>query len=94
MVNVLFGAELRADANLAEYCARPQRMNERVRQIPGCTSVKGYTAKIGDEMVIARFGSKEALDAWRFQPEHVETQATRARGVLRVALGAGLHDRP
>ena len=74
MVIVLFGTELRADADLAEYQARSRQMNELVRQIPGFISVKGYTAGDGDEVVIARFESEEALDAWRFQPEHVETQ--------------------
>ncbi|HEV2457613.1 MAG TPA: antibiotic biosynthesis monooxygenase [Ktedonobacterales bacterium] len=78
MVIVLFGTELRADADLEEYQARSRRMNELVRQIPGFISVKGYTADDGEEVTIARFESEEALDTWRFQPEHVETQR-RAR---------------
>jgi heme-degrading monooxygenase HmoA len=79
MVIVLCGTELRADADLEEYQARSRRMNELVRKIPDFISVKCYTADDGDEVTIARFESEEALDAWRFQPEHVETQR-RARG--------------
>ena len=74
MIIVLFATELRPDADLADYQASSRRMNELVRQIPGFISVKGYTASDGDEVVIARFESEEALDAWRFHPEHVATQ--------------------
>lgn len=74
MVIVLFGTKLRADADLTEYRARSKRMHELVEQMPGFISVKGYTAEDGDEVVIARFASEEALDAWRFHPEHVEAQ--------------------
>jgi heme-degrading monooxygenase HmoA len=74
MVIVLFGTQMREGADLAEHEARSQRMNELARQMPGFISVKGYAAPDGDEVVIARFESKEALDAWRFHPEHVATQ--------------------
>ena len=74
MIVVLFGTELRADADLTEYRARSRRMNELVRQIPGFISVKSYTSEDGDEVTIARFESQEALDAWRFHPEHMEAQ--------------------
>ena len=78
MVVVLFGTKMRKDADLEEYNRRSRRMNELVQQIPGFISVKGFTSSDGDELSIARFESQEALDAWRFQPEHVETQR-RAR---------------
>jgi heme-degrading monooxygenase HmoA len=74
MVIVLFGTEMREDADLVDYEARSKRMNDLVRQMPGFISVKGYTASDGDEVVIARFASEQALDAWRFHPEHVATQ--------------------
>ncbi|HEY1391054.1 MAG TPA: antibiotic biosynthesis monooxygenase [Ktedonobacterales bacterium] len=74
MVIVLFETELREDADLDEYEARSERMNELVRQMPGCVSVKRYTAADGNEVVIARFASEQTLDTWRLQPEHVETQ--------------------
>lgn len=74
MMVVLFGTELRPDIDRAEYAARNERMDELVRQIPGFLSVKSYTAEDGDRVVIARFASAEALEAWRSQPEHVEAQ--------------------
>ncbi len=78
MVVVLFGTKMRSDANLDEYGRRSKRMNELVKQIPGFISIKGFVADDGDEVSIARFESEDALDAWRFQREHVETQR-RAR---------------
>jgi heme-degrading monooxygenase HmoA len=74
MVVVLFGTKMREDANLDEYRQRSRRMNELVRQIPGFISIKGFVADDGDEVSIARFESEDALDAWRSQPDHVETQ--------------------
>jgi heme-degrading monooxygenase HmoA len=78
MIVVLFGTKMRRGADLDEYRHRSKRMNELVQQIPGFISIKGFVADDGDEVSIARFESEEALDAWRFQPEHVETQR-RAR---------------
>jgi heme-degrading monooxygenase HmoA len=78
MVVVLFGTKMRSDADLDEYNRRSKRMNELVRQIPGFISIKGFVADDGNEVSIARFESEQALDRWRFQPEHVETQR-RAR---------------
>ena len=78
MVVVLFGTNMRADADLDEYASRSQRMNELMREIPGCICVKDYASEGGDEVSIARFESEEALKDWRLQPEHVETQK-RAR---------------
>jgi heme-degrading monooxygenase HmoA len=69
---------MRDDADLAEYRERSKRMNELVRQIPGFISIKGFSSEDGDEVSIARFETEEALDNWRFQPEHVDTQL-RAR---------------
>lgn len=74
MVVVLFGTKMRADASLDEYHRRSERMNELVREIPGFISIKGFVGNDGDEVSIARFESEEALEAWRFQPEHLETQ--------------------
>ena len=78
MVVVLFGTEMRDDANVDEYDQRSQRMNELVQKIPGFISMKHYSSADGDEVSVARFDSEESLDAWRFHPEHVETQG-RAR---------------
>jgi heme-degrading monooxygenase HmoA len=74
VVIVLFATEVREDADLDDYEARSEHMNELVRQMPGCVSVKRYTAADGDEVVIARVASEEALASGRLQPEPVETQ--------------------
>jgi heme-degrading monooxygenase HmoA len=74
MVVVLFGTKLRHDVDRAEYGERSRRMGELVEQIPGFISIKRFVAEDGDVVNIARFESQEALDDWRFQPEHVETQ--------------------
>jgi len=74
MVIALFGIKMRDDADLEEYAARSARMDDLVRQMPGFISVKSYTAADGDEVVITRFASEEALDAWRLHPDHVATQ--------------------
>ncbi len=78
MVVVLFGTKMRHDANLDEYGRRSERMNVLVKQIPGFISIKGFVADDGDEILIAKFESEAALEEWRSQPEHVETQR-RAR---------------
>lgn len=78
MVVVLFGTTMRNDANLDEYRERSRRMSELVQQIPGFISIEGFTAEDGGEVSIARFESEASLDAWRFHPEHVDTQR-RAR---------------
>ncbi len=49
-------------------------MWEIVPKIPGFISYKGYTGEDGEEIVVVRFESEEALDAWRNHPEHVEAQ--------------------
>jgi heme-degrading monooxygenase HmoA len=74
MVVVLFGTKKRQGIDLEEYGARNERMYELVQQIPGFLGIKGYVSEDGDRISIARFESEEALNQWRFQPDHVETQ--------------------
>ncbi|HEX6799759.1 MAG TPA: antibiotic biosynthesis monooxygenase [Ktedonobacterales bacterium] len=74
MVVVVFELDMRPDADLAEYEARATRMDELVRQMPGFISYSAYSSEGGHECVVARFESEEALHAWHYQPEHVETQ--------------------
>ena len=74
MVVVLFGTKKREGIDLEEYGARNERMSELVQQIPGFLGIKGYVSDDGDRISIARFESEEALNEWRFQPDHFETQ--------------------
>ena len=78
MVVVLFGTKMSVDADLDEYEERSRRMNEIVSRMPGFLGIKSYAADDGDEVSVARFKTEPDLEAWRRQPEHVETQR-RAR---------------
>ena len=79
MVVVLFGTNKRDDIDLEEYAARNERMSELVQQIPGFLGIKGYVSEDGDRISVARFESQDALEQWRFQPEHVATQRLARR---------------
>jgi heme-degrading monooxygenase HmoA len=74
MVVALFLTRLRADADTAAYGALGERMVELVQQSPGFDSMEFYSSDDGAELMIARFESREALDAWRANPEHLEAQ--------------------
>lgn len=74
MIIVLFGTELREDADLEDYRMTAKRMHELVRQVPGFISAKRFVAEDGEPVVIVRFESEEALQAWRNHPEHMEAQ--------------------
>ena len=60
--------------DLDKYSARDERLYELVQQIPGFLGIKAYVSEDGDRVSIARFESEDALNQWRFHPEHVETQ--------------------
>ncbi len=49
-------------------------MQEIVSSIPGFISYNAYTDEGGEEMIVVRFDSLDALDRWRNDPEHLETQ--------------------
>jgi heme-degrading monooxygenase HmoA len=49
-------------------------MQEIVASIPGFISYNSYVSDDGEEMIVARFDSLETLEAWRTDPEHLETQ--------------------
>ncbi len=74
MVVVIFMAKLRADADLEEYGRWARRMFELVQQNPGFISLTSSTDPDGNEVVIARFASAEAEEAWRNHPEHRKAQ--------------------
>lgn len=78
MVVVLFGTNKREDIDQDEYAQRNERMYDIVSAMPGFLGIKGYVSEDGESISVARFESEEALKAWRFQPDHVETQK-RAR---------------
>ncbi len=51
-----------------------ERLDPILRSMPGFISYKDYAADDGEGIAIARFTTREALDAWVRQPDHVEVQ--------------------
>jgi len=78
MVVVLFEIKKRPGVGGPEYEALLDRMNAIVESIPGYISSVDYVSEDGKEISLVRFETLEALEAWRKQPEHVQTQK-RAR---------------
>lgn len=74
MIVVLFSGVQRPDMDSEEYGRASARMREIVASTPGFISFNTYTSADGEELVVARFDSLEAVDAWRNHPEHVATQ--------------------
>jgi heme-degrading monooxygenase HmoA len=72
-VIVIGDLKLRDDAPLNEYERLGERMYSIVSRLPGFVSVKSFKATDGEELRLFRFASEEALDAWRADPEHVDT---------------------
>src|SRR5579864_6325927 len=75
MIVVLFSTTARGDLDLEDYRRASARMRELVATVPGFISYNTYRAEDGEAVVIVRFDSEEALDAWRFHPEHRDIQA-------------------
>jgi heme-degrading monooxygenase HmoA len=73
VVVVVFRITLRPDALTSEYEEAAGRMVELVSTMPGFVGMD-YGRTDGGELVIARFDSHDALDAWREHPEHKATQ--------------------
>jgi heme-degrading monooxygenase HmoA len=75
MVIVLFEQKLRADIDKAEFEQTLGRMVGLASKMPGFISIDGYTAADGGGLAVVRFESEESLKAWKFDPEHLRTQA-------------------
>jgi heme-degrading monooxygenase HmoA len=73
MVVVVFKITHRPDLPVAEYEETGTRMVELVSAMPGFLGMD-YAATEGGELLIARFESHEALEAWRNLPEHKAAQ--------------------
>ena len=75
MVITLFGAtRIRSGAE-----EREARLYDKVsaiaKSMPGFISSKYYTAQDGEEVGIIRFDSRESLDAWAHDTNHLAAQA-------------------
>jgi heme-degrading monooxygenase HmoA len=71
---VLFRIRTREDLDQQQYERAFEHMLERVSQVPGFVSVEGFAGEDGSELAVARFTSREAIAAWRDDPEHVRTR--------------------
>jgi heme-degrading monooxygenase HmoA len=75
MVICLFG-DVRIRWGMEE---REERLSDKllpiVKAMPGFISMKSYTATDGEEIGVIRFESREALDAWAHEGEHLAAQA-------------------
>jgi heme-degrading monooxygenase HmoA len=69
VIVVVFRIAHRADLATAEYEELGARMGEIVGAMPGFLGMD-YAPTEGGELLVARFDSHEALDAWREEPEH------------------------
>ena len=71
---VLFHIRTKPDVDQAAYQKAFERMLELVSEMPGFAGLEGFAGEDGSELAVARFESREAIEAWYMQPEHVETQ--------------------
>ncbi|MET0902517.1 MAG: antibiotic biosynthesis monooxygenase [Acidimicrobiales bacterium] len=74
---VLFKVRTRPDIDAEAYEHAFGEMLEKVSAMPGFIGIDGYAGEDGSELAVARFESKEAVEQWRDDPDHVRT---RARG--------------
>jgi heme-degrading monooxygenase HmoA len=73
MIITVFRSRLLADVR-EEYLALAERMSKLAATMPGYISHKGFFADDGERVTIVEFESREAVQAWRLHPEHVEAQ--------------------
>jgi len=74
MIVVVFRIHVNPQANLEEFGAVFQKMVALFGEMPGCVSVKDYSAQDGEMLVLAEFDSLEAVDAWKAHPDHLVAQ--------------------
>jgi heme-degrading monooxygenase HmoA len=74
MVIALFEFQLRADIDVAEWEQTFERMVALASEMPGFISLDGYDSPDGTRLAVVRFGSDEALQAWKNHPEHLRAQ--------------------
>jgi heme-degrading monooxygenase HmoA len=73
VVLVVFNIKLRGDLPVDEYERLGARMGELASSMPGFAGMD-YAAVEGGELLVVRFASHEALQAWHEHPEHREAQ--------------------
>jgi heme-degrading monooxygenase HmoA len=71
---VLFHIRTRPDVDQDAYQKAFERMLELVSEVPGFSGIEGFAGEDGSELAVARFETREAIETWRTDPEHVATQ--------------------
>ncbi len=74
VIVVLFSGVDRPDVDEEEYGRTSVRMREIVASIPGFISYNSYVSDAGEDLLVVRFDSLEALHVWRNHPEHLAAQ--------------------
>jgi heme-degrading monooxygenase HmoA len=75
MIVVLFSTTPREGCDVEAYRRTSAVMRKLVAAMPGFISYTTFTADSGEGTTVVRFGSEEALEAWRTHPEHQQAQA-------------------
>jgi heme-degrading monooxygenase HmoA len=60
-----------------DYGVVAKAMEAAVRSIPGFVDAKTFTADDGEQVTVATFADRDALESWR---EHVEHREAQRRG--------------
>lgn len=74
MIISIFGGTVLMPGMEAEEVKAMDRLDPILRSMPGFISYKDYSADDGEGIAIARFTTREAMDAWVRQTDHVEIQ--------------------
>ena len=73
MILTVFRSRLRPE-HLDEYHAVAERIHALAMSMTGFVSIKTFAADDGERVSIVEFATRQAHDAWRDHPEHVEAQ--------------------
>ena len=74
MIISIFGGTVLRPGMEGEEARVMDLLDPILRSMPGFISYKDYTADDSESIAIARFTTREALDAWVHQPDHVDVQ--------------------
>jgi heme-degrading monooxygenase HmoA len=75
---VLFRNHPKAGGYDKDYRQLQGRLVGIVSKLPGFVSVEQFSGIDGEQLILAKFDSDEALTQWREHPEHRDAQGRRA----------------
>jgi antibiotic biosynthesis monooxygenase (ABM) superfamily enzyme len=74
MVICIFGNTIVKPGKEDEEAKLADKLAAVLRTMPGFISSKSYTAEDGEEIGLIRFDSRESLDAWAHEGQHLRAQ--------------------